>query len=471
MNAPFKPSGPLTNLQARDLDAVIHPYSPLHKLREQGPLIMSSGQGVFITDTQGNEYIEGMSGLWCAGLGFGNEEMVEAAREQLSALPYYHQFSGKGTEPAIELSEELKALAAESGLDVSKVLFTSSGSEANDTQVKLAWYYNNARGRPEKKKIISRIKAYHGVTMMAASLTGLPNNHREFDLPLDRILHTDCPHYYRFHEDGETEAEFLDRTVRSLRDLIEREGADTIAAMIGEPVMGAGGVLVPPEGYWPAVCDVLEEHDIMLISDEVIAGFGRTGSWFGAETMGMRPQSLSVAKQLTSAYVPLGAVLLPEPIVEAMEDQSRKIGVFGHGYTYGGHPLGCALGVKAIEIYRREDIPGRVRRLEPLFKARLAKLADHPLVGEVRSVGLMGGAEIVADKATRRPFDVSQGVGAACAKFLEGHGAILRAIGDTMALCPPMVIEADELNALFDRLERALDDTEGWVTREGLRTA
>ena len=469
MNIHSKP--PLSNLQARDLDSVIHPYSPLHRMREMGPLIMSHGRGVWITDTQGREYIEGMSGLWCAGLGFGNEEMVEAATEQMRALPYYHQFSGKGTEPAIELSEKLKELANEAGFEhISKVLFTSSGSEANDTQVKLAWYVNNARGRPGKKKIISRVKAYHGVTMMAASLTGLPNNHREFDLPFEGIIHADCPHHYRFGHEGESEAEFCDRLVASLADTIEREGADTIAAMIGEPVMGAGGVIVPPEGYWPRVSKLLADNDIMLIDDEVICGFGRTGSWFGAETLGMRPDTISVAKQLTSAYVPLGGVLLSDEVVEAMEDQSAKIGVFGHGYTYGGHPLGCALGVKAIEIYRREGIVERVRSLAPVMRERVERLADHPLVGDVRACGLLGGVELVSDKPSRRTFDPATSVGAACAKFLEGHGAILRAIGDTMALCPPMIIEEDELHALFDRLTLALDDTEAWVSKEGLRS-
>ncbi len=459
---------PLSNVQTRDLDSVLHPYTALHKIRETGPMIMSHGKGVFVYDTQGREYIEGMSGLWCAGLGFGDEELVDAAKAQMDALPYYHQFGGKGTEPAIELAEKLKELAP---VPISQVFYTSSGSEANDTQVKLAWYYNNALGRPEKKKIISRQKAYHGVTMMTASLTGLPGNHREFDLPLDRILHTDCPHYYRFGENGESEAEFLARIVQNLRDMIEREGGETIAAMIAEPVMGAGGVIVPPEGYFPAIQEVLDAHDIYLIGDEVITGMGRTGNWWGAETHNMRPATLSVAKQLTSAYAPLGAVLVPQFMIDALEQQSAKIGVFGHGFTYGGHPLGCAVGAKAIEIYQKRDILGHVRGLIPLFEKRLAKLGAHPLVGEVRNSGLVAGIELVANKKTRASFDPACGVGAACTKFLEGHGAISRALGDTLALCPPMVIKEDELNALFDRIEKALDDTEGWVGKEGLRGA
>jgi 4-aminobutyrate--pyruvate transaminase len=459
---------PLSNLQTRGLDSVLHPYSPLHKLRDIGPTIMASGKGVFITDTQGNEYIEGMAGLWCTGLGFGDEEMIDAADQQMRSLPYYHQFSGRGTEPAIELAEKLKEIAP---VPISQVFYTSSGSEANDTQIKLVWYYNNAMGRPEKKKIISRMKAYHGVTMMAASLTGLPYNHMDFDLPFDGILHTDCPHHYRFGEAGETEAEFVVRLAQSLEALIEREGGETIAAMIAEPVMGAGGVIVPPSGYFETIQPILKKHDILLIDDEVINGFGRTGEWWGCQSHGMVPDMISAAKQLTSAYAPLGAVMLPQFMIDALESQSEKLGVFGHGYTYGGHPLGCALGVKAIEIYQRRNIVDHVRKLTPIFEKRLAQLSEHPLVGEVRNSGLMGGVEIVADKDSRKSFNPKQGVGTQCAVFVQQHGAILRPIGDTIALCPPMIINEDELNELFNRLEKALDDTENWVRQDKLREA
>ncbi len=447
---------------------MLHPYTPLHKLKTHGPLVIERGEGVFVYDTQGRDYIEGMSGLWCAGLGFGNEEMVEAATEQLRTLPYYHLFGAKGMEPAIELAEKLKEIAP---MPISKVFFTSSGSEAHDTQVKLAWYMNNALGRPNKKKIISRQKAYHGVTIMAASLTGLPYNHIGWDLPVDRVLHTDCPHYYRFGKEGESESEFVARLVQSLRDLIEREGPDTIAAMIAEPVMGAGGVLVPPQNYFAEIQKVLDEHDIMMISDEVINGFGRTGNWWGCQTTGMKPKTISAAKQLTSAYAPLGAVLVPEDVYDAYVSHSEKIGTFGHGFTYGGHPLGCALGVKAIEIYQKNDILGHVRKISPLFEARLKKVADHPLVGEVRFSGLMGGVELVADKVTKRSFDPKSGVGAQTSKFCENHGVILRAIGDTIAFCPPMIINEAELNELFDRFEKALADAAGWIAKEGLQKA
>ncbi|MGH6859006.1 MAG: aminotransferase [Phyllobacterium sp.] len=460
------PSLPLTNVQQRDANAILHPYTPIHKLQENGPLVMGHGKGVYLYDTQGKEYIEGMSGLWCAGLGFGDEEMIEAATEQMRTLPYYHLFGGKGMEPAIELAEKLKEIAP---VPISKVFYTSSGSEANDTQVKLAWYYNNALGRPRKKKIISRVKAYHGVTVMAASLTGLPYNHMGWDLPVEGILHADCPHYYRFGQEGESEADFVSRLAGSLRDMIEREGPDTIAAFIAEPVMGAGGVLVPPSGYFAAIEPILREHDILIIADEVINGFGRTGNWWGSQSVGMTPTTISTAKQLTAAYSPLGAVLVPEDVYQAYVDHSAAIGTFGHGFTYGGHPVGCALGVKAIEIYQRRNIVDYVRGLTPLFEARLARVKDHPLVGEVRNCGLMGAVELVADKATKRQFNPAHGIGPAMARFLENHGAVLRAVGDAIAFCPPMIITEAELNELFDRFERALADTEAYVSTNGLR--
>jgi 4-aminobutyrate--pyruvate transaminase len=458
----------LTNVQVRDIEALVHPYTPQHRIREIGPLVLEKGKGVFVYDTQGREFIEGMSGLWCAGLGFSDEEMIDAGTEQLKRLPSYHLFGGKGYEIAIELAEKLKEIAP---VPISKVLFSSSGSEANDTQVKLAWYYNNALGRPNKKKIISRIKGYHGVTLMSAALTGLVNNHVDFDTALERVRHADCPQYYRFGLEGESEDEFVARLAKNLEALIEREGADTIAAFIAEPIMGAGGVIVPPETYFAAIMPILEANDILMIADEVITGFCRTGNWFGSETMGYKPHTISVAKQLTASYAPLSAVLLPQFMVDALDSQSAKIGTFGHGYTYGGHPLGCALGVKAIEIYQKRDMNGQVRARAPQFAARLAKLAEHPLVGNVRSKGLVGGVELVADKATKRSFDIKKGVAMKATVFLQERGAILRAIGDTIAICPPMIINEAELDELFDRLEASLDECENWVRAEGLRAA
>ena len=304
---------------------------------------------------------------------------------------------------------------------------------------------------------------------MAGSLTGLQANHKGFDLPVDRVLHTDCPHFYRYGEDGESESEFVSRTARSLRDLIEREGPDTIAAMIAEPVMGAGGVIVPPDGYYEAIQDILDEHHIMLIADEVITGFGRTGKWWGSQTLGMRPTTISAAKQLTSAYAPLGAVMVPEHVYQAYVDHSAQLGTFAHGFTYGGHPLSCALGVKAIEIYQKRDVVGHVRKLMPLFERRMKALGEHPLVGEARFCGLMGAAELVADKKNKRAFDPASGVGPLASRLIEQNGAILRALGDAIAICPPMIITEGELDELFDRFERGLNEAEAWVSREGLR--
>ncbi|MFZ1813304.1 MAG: aminotransferase [Rhizobiaceae bacterium] len=461
-------NNPLTNMQVRDLQSVLHPYTPLHKLKETGSLIISEGKGIHVTDAHGRSYIEGMSGLWCAGLGFGDHEMVEAAKEQLDKLPYYHLFTGRSIEPAIELAEKLKEIAP---VPISHVFYTSSGSEANDTQVKLAWYYNNGLGRPNKKKIISRVKAYHGVTVMAASLTGLPYNHIDFDLPVDRVLHTDCPHFYRFGKEGEDEAAFLARLVSSLEQLIEKEGPETIAAFIAEPIMGAGGVLIPPQGYFAAIEPILRQHDILMIADEVITGFGRTGNWWGSQTMGYQPDTISAAKQLTSAYAPLGAVMVSQKVMDVLESQSAKIGTFGHGFTYGGHPLGCALGVKAIEIYQRRNIVEHVARVAPTFEARLKALEAHPLAGEARFKGLVGALELVSNKKTRQPFDPKKAVGATVAKFIQEQGLIVRAIGDSLALCPPMIITEAELDELFDRMEKGLDAALDWVRREDLLQA
>ena len=461
-------NNPLTNMQVRDLQSVLHPYTNLHKLKETGSLVISEGRGVHVFDAHGRDYIEGMSGLWCAGLGFGDKEMVEAAKEQLDKLPYYHLFTGRTTEPAVELAVKLKEIAP---VPISHVFYTSSGSEANDTQVKLAWYYNNALGRPNKKKIISRVKAYHGVTVMAASLTGLPYNHMDFDLPVDRVLHTDCPHYYRFGKEGESEEEFLARLVASLEAMIEREGPETIAAFIAEPVMGAGGVILPPKGYFEAIRPILRQHDILMIADEVITGFCRTGNWWGSTTLNVEPDTISAAKQLTSAYAPLGAVMVPQKMMDAFEAQSAKLGTFGHGYTYGGHPLGCALGVKAIEIYQRRNILEHVRSLIPQFERRLKALGDHPMVGETRSCGLVGALEMVSSKQTRKPFDPKKAVGPTVVRMIQEHGLILRAIGDSIALCPPMIITEDELDTLFDRLELGLKDALAWAHHENLLEA
>ena len=397
------------NALARDIETLIHPYTNLAAFRETGPLIIESGKGIYVYDTHGKPYIEGMAGLWCTSLGYGNKELIEAGHKQLSTLAFGHLFGGKSHDPAIELAEKLKEI---SPAPASKIFFTASGSEANDTQIKLAWYYNNARGKPQKKKIISRKRAYHGVTLAAASLTGLPNNHLDFDLPFSWTRHLTCPHFYREALPSETEEAFSTRLADELDEIIEHEGPDTVAAFIAEPIMGAGGVVVPPKGYFEKIQAVLDQYDILFIVDEVICGFGRTGRMFGSQTFGLRPDTISMAKALTSAYAPLAAITVPEEVYQAMLDESRKIGTFAHGFTYGGHPLSCAIGVKTLEIYARDNIPGHVRSVAPMFLTRLRALADHPLVGETRGIGLIAGVELVADKESGRPFNLRQGVAA-----------------------------------------------------------
>lgn len=448
---------PLSNAQVRDVETLVHPYTNLDAHRTEGPLILETGSGIYVHDSNGKRYIEGMAGLWCTSLGYGNEELIETAREQLSRLSFTHIFGGKSHDPAIALAEKLKEI---SPAPASKVFFTSSGSEANDTQIKLAWYYNNARGLTKKKKIISRQRGYHGVTIASASLTGLPANHADFDLPIEGIVHTACPHYYREAQDGESEAEFSTRMAEELDDLIQREDPDTVAAFIAEPVMGAGGVIVPPEGYFEKIQAVLDKYDILFIADEVICGFARTGNMFGSQTFGLKPDTITVAKAITSAYAPLGAVTVSEDVFQGMIDESSKIGTFGHGYTYSGHPLSTAIGLKTLEIYERDNILAHVRSVTPVFEQRLNALADHPLVGNVRSVGLLGGVELVADKKTRQPFEPKAGVSAHASKMCQEEGLITRNVfGDALALCPPLIITEGEIHEMFDAMERGLDRT------------
>ncbi len=456
----------LTNLQTRDVETLIHPYTNLHAIRSTGPLVLERGKGIWVYDTEGKAYIEGMAGLWCTALGYGNEELVETAREQMLKMPFTHLFGGKSHDPAIELAEKLKEMAP---MQVSKVFFGCSGSDANDTQIKLIWYYNNAIGRPLKKKIIARLKGYHGVTIASASLTGLPNNHIDFDLPLPGMLHVSCPHHYRFGLPGETEEEYATRLAAELEEMILREGPDTVAAFIAEPVGGAGGVTVPPATYYEKIQAVLTKYDVLLIADEVICGFGRLGTPFGSQAMNMKPDTMTLAKAITSAYFPVSAVLIPEKMYAAMIDESKKIGVFAHGYTYSGHPVGAAIGVKTLEIYERDKIFEKAAAKIPAFWKRLDVLRDHPLVGEVRGKGLVAGLELVADKATKRAFDVKAAVGAKATMMLQEEGLIVRNLGDTIAVCPPLVITEEEIEDLFDRMARGLDRTEALVREHALR--
>jgi 4-aminobutyrate--pyruvate transaminase len=459
----------LSNLATRDVETLIHPFTNLASFRETGPLILERGEGAWVFDGDGKPYLEGMAGLWCTALGYSNRELVDAAMEQFRKLPFQHLFSGRSHDPAIELAEKLKEIAP---VPMSKVFFTASGSEANDTQVKLVWYINNALGRPKKKKIIARLKAYHGVTIASGSLTGLPLNHADFDLPIAGILHTSCPHHYRFAQAGESEEEFSTRLAAELDEMIEKEGADTVAAFIAEPVMGAGGALMPPAGYFAKVQAVCDRHDVLFIADEVITGFGRLGHMWGSQAFGIRPDTISFAKAVTSAYLPLGGVMVNEAVYQALLDESRKLGLFAHGYTYSGHPVSCAVALKAIEIYERDRLAEQAKVKGRLFQRRLDALADHPLVGEARGMGLIGGLEIVADKGSKRQYEVKRSVAAKCVGFAQAEGLIVRSLsGDRIALCPPLIITEEEIGELFDRLTRALDRTAEWIGKEGLMAA
>ncbi|MBI3514148.1 MAG: aspartate aminotransferase family protein [Proteobacteria bacterium] len=453
---------------SRDIAHMIHPYTNLKVHETEGPTVITRGEGVFIYDDTGKQYLEGLAGLWCASLGFSEPRLAEAAYAQMKKLPYYHIFAAKSHDVGIDLAEKLLKLAP---VPMSKVFFANSGSEANDTVVKLVWYYNNALGRPNKKKIIARIKGYHGVTVAAASLTGLPNNHRDFDLPIANIIHTDCPHHYRFQQAGETEEQFATRLADNLDKLIQKEGPDTVAAFIAEPVMGAGGVLVPPKTYFEKIQKVIKKYDMLFIADEVICGFGRTGNMFGTETFGLKPDMMVVAKALSSAYLPISGVMMTEKIYQALLTESEKIGTFGHGYTYSAHPVAAAVAIETLKIYEERDILGHVKQVMGRMQTGLRRFADHPLVGEVRGVGLIGAVELVADKKTRQPFDPKLGVGAYLAKQAQEHGVILRGLADSIGFCPPLIITEAEIDIMLTRFGKALDDTYAMTRARGLAAA
>lgn len=447
----FQPNSPA----ARDVAYFLHPYTNAKAHEEQGPMIIERGEGVYVYDDAGKPYIEAMAGLWCASLGFSESRLVKAATDQMNKLPYYHTFAHKAHLPGIDLAERLIKLAP---VPMSKVFFCGSGSEANDTAIKLVWYYNNARGRHAKKKFISRMKGYHGVTIASASLTGTPVNHPGFDLPLAGFKHTSNPHYYRFGQEGETEEQFATRMANDLEQMILDEGPETVAAFIAEPIMGAGGVIVPPKTYYEKVQAVLKKYDVLMIADEVICGFGRTGNFWGCETMGIKPDILTCAKALSSSYLPISAVMISDDVYQPIAQASADLGVLGHGYTYSAHPVCAAVALETLKIYEERDIVGHVQAVSPHFQKRLHALIDHPLIGETRGRGLIGAVEIVADKATKKPFDPKAGAGALVNKAATEHGLILRAIGDNIAFTPPLIINDSQIDELFDKMVKALDD-------------
>ncbi|HEX4028454.1 MAG TPA: aminotransferase, partial [Rhizomicrobium sp.] len=413
----------LSNTQARDMASLLHPFTNLTVLRQTGPLVVERGKGVFVYGADGRDYLEAMGGLWCTALGWGEEELVEAATEQMRKLPFAHIFGGKSHEPAVALAEKLKEIAP---FPVGKVFFANSGSEANDSQIKLMWYAANARGQKAKKKIIARDRAYHGVTLASASLTGLDSFHKSFDLPFNFTVRAECAHYYRGGRDGESQEQYSARLASDLEATILREGPDTIAAMFVEAVMGAGGAMVPPKGYFEAITPVLHKYGIHLVDDEVICGFGRTGNAFGCQTYNYQPDSMSIAKALSSAYLPISAVLLSPELVEIIEEEAVRIGGLWHAFTYSAHPVAAAVALKTLELYERRDTFGHVRKVAPHFFKRLTGLRDHPLVGEADGVGLIGAVELSADKKTRRNFEAAKGVAAKCNTFCQEEGLIVR---------------------------------------------
>jgi len=450
---------------SRDIAYHLHPYTNARKNEDEGSLILDRGEGVYVIDEDGNRYLEAMAGLWCAGLGFSEKRLVDAATQQMSKLPYYHSFAQKTATPVVDLAEKVVQITPP---QLTKVFFANSGSEANDTAVKMVWYYNNALGRPEKKKVISRVKGYHGVTIAAASLTAMPYVQTDFDVPIPNIIHTGCPHHYRFAEAGESEEAFTDRLARELEELIVKEGPDTVAAFIGEPLQGAGGVIVPPESYWAKIQAVLKKYDVLLIADEVITGFGRSGNLFGCETFGIEPDMMTMAKQMSSAYMPISAVLVTDAIYQTIADNSAKLGSFGHGYTYSAHPVSAAVALETLKIYEERDIVAHVRAVAPRLQDGLRRFADHPLVGEVRGIGLIAAVELVADKAAKTAFEPVGKVGAFFAARAQAHGVIFRNLGDTIACCPPMIITEAEIDEVLAGFEKALEETTAWVAEQGL---
>lgn len=448
-----------------DKAAHLHPYTNARKLEAEGPRVMARGDGIHVYDEQGKEYIEGLAGLWSVAVGFNQERLVKAAAEQMAELPYYHVFAQKTHGPAARLADKLVEMTPE---HLTKAFFTNSGSEANDTVVKLLWFMNNALGRPEKKKFIARNGGYHGITIASGSLTGLPWNHASFDLPAIPVRHLTNPHAYFFANEGESDAQFAQRLADELEAVIEEEGPETIAAFIGEPVMGAGGVIVPPEGYWEKVQQICRKHDILIVADEVINGFGRTGKMFGCDTMGITPDVMVLSKALTSSYQPLAAIMLTDEIYQVIADHSAKLGTLGHGFTGTGHPVATAVGLENLKIIEDQNLVANAAEMGDLLRAELAQFADHPLVGEVRGVGLLAAVQLVADKEKRRKFDPEGKIGTYVFERAHDHGLIIRNIKDAVAFCPPLIITAEQVREMVARFARTLDDALEYARQEGL---
>ena len=447
-------------LETWDRDHFFHPSTHLAQFaRGEAPQrVIEGGEGVYIRDREGNRLLDAFAGLYCVNVGYGRQEIAEAIAEQARTLAYYHSYAGHGTEASITLS---KMIIDRAPKNMSRVYFGLSGSDANETNVKLVWYYNNISGRPEKKKIISRWRAYHGSGLMTGSLTGLDLFHKKFDLPLAQVLHTEAPYYYRRADEAMSEEEFSAHCAGELEKLIEAEGADTIAAFIGEPVLGTGGLVPPPAGYWAAIQAVLRKHDILLIADEVVTGFGRLGTMFGSDHYGIEADIITCAKGLTSAYAPLSASIVSEKIWDVLEQGTDELGPIGHGWTYSAHPIGAAAGVANLKLLDDMDLVNNTRETGAYFNAAMkAALGDHPNVGDVRGEGLLCAVELVKDKASRTFFDPSVKFGPSVAAAMVSRGVIARAMpqGDILGYAPPLCLTRDEADIVVSATRAAVEE-------------
>lgn len=428
-------------------------FTDLPTVHDRGTVVLTHGKGPYIVDVHGRRYLDANSGLWNMVAGFDHPGLAEAAKAQYDRFPGYHAFFGRMADTTVMLSERLVEV---SPFDRGKVFYTNSGSEANDTLVKMLWFLNRAEGNRDKRKILTRINGYHGVTIAAASMTGKPYN-EVFGLPLDGFIHLTCPHFWRDGEQGETEAEFTARMATELEEVINREGADTIAAFVAEPVMGAGGVIPPSEGYFQAIQPILKRHGIPLIADEVICGFGRTGELWGSTTYDFMPDAIIASKAMTAGYFPMGAVILGPELADRLQAASEEIEEFPHGFTGSGHPVGSAIALKAIDVILNEGLLENVRALTPKFEAGLTELATHRNIGEARGKGLMGALEAVADKATKTPFPGDLSVSERIANACTDRGLICRPLGQSIVLCPPFILTEAQMDEMFSKLSEALD--------------
>src|SRR6516164_7966245 len=450
------------SLEEMDRQCFIHPATSIADHLKNGPTIIAGGSGVKVKDRNGRELIDCGAGLWCVNIGYGRAELGEAAAQAMRDLGYYHTFGSHSNEPIIRLADRVLNLFREraGAGHLSKVFFGTSGSDANDTNFKLVRYYNNLRGLSQKKKVISRLGSYHGLTYAAGSLTGIAAFHKAFDLPIDGVLHTSCPHFYRFAQDGEDEEAFTTRMVDDLEALIAREGPETIAAFIAEPIMGTGGGFLPPKGYFTRVQEVLAENDILFIADEVITGFGRTGAWFGTGLYELKPDIVTLAKGITSAYFPLSASVISEDIWAVLRDASPEFGPLMHGFTYSGHPVGGAVGLANLDIMEREGLIENSAAMGTYLRDQLhERLADNPFVGDVRGAGLMVAVEFVADRQARRFFDLQTQPHRIISRKVLEEGVSVRALpyGEITSFSPPLSITRSEIDEVVDRFTRGLE--------------